>query len=142
MTAGLPGTGVGGLFYMLSGVLMPFCEGYRALRGQSDARSRRLVAYQTLMALGVMAGIWATGWLLGLMISWVPHAVAVAAMRGAGRAAAHPSSVVRLVAFFVAFVTLALVLAAVQVARVVSACRIRARREPSAPGPCLESDAA
>ncbi len=140
MTAGLPGTGVGGLFYMLCGIVMPFREAYRAVRGKSDARSRRLVAYQTLMALGVVAGIWATGWLLGLMINWAPTAAAAA--HGAGHVATHASNVVRLMAFFVAFATLAFVLAAVQVARVVNACRVRVRREPAARGPWLERDAA
>ena len=140
MTAGLPGTGVGGLFYMLSGVLMPFREAYRAVRGKSDARSRRLVGYQTLMALGVVAGIWVTGWLLGLMISWAP--AVSAAVHGAGPVATHASNVVRVMAFFIAFATLGLVLGAVQVARVVNACRVRVRRESNAPGPWLERDAA
>lgn len=140
MTAGLPGTGVGGLFYMLSGILMPFREAYRAVRGKSDARSRRLVAYQTLLALGVVGGIWVTGWLLGLMISWAP-AVA-AAMQGTSHVATHASNVVRAMAFVLAFATLAFVLAAVQVARVVYACRIRVRHVPAVRGPWLERDAA
>ena len=141
MTAGIPGTGVGGLFYMVSGILMPFREAYRAVRGKSDARSRRLVAYQTLMALGVVAGIWVTGWLLGLEISSAP-AVA-AAVHGAHHVVvAHASNVVRLMAFFIAFATLALVLGAVQVARVVNAWRLRIRREPDIPGRWLERDAA
>ena len=140
MTAGLPGTGVGGLFYMLSGILMPFREAYRAVRGESDARSRRLAAYQTLLALGVIAGIWATGWLLGLVINLAPQ-VAVA-VHGAGHVAAHASNVVRVMAFFIAFATLAGVLAAVQGARGGKAGRIRLRREPAPPGPWLERDAA
>jgi fucose permease len=140
MTAGLPGTGVGGLFYMVSGLLMPFRETYRALRGKSDRRSRRLVAYQTVMALGVVAGIWVTGWLLGLIISWAP-AVA-AAVHGTSHVATHASNVVRAMAFFIGFATLALVLVAVQVARVVNACRVRIRHQPGAPGAWLERDAA
>ena len=99
MTAGLPGTGVGGLFYMLSGILMPFREAYRAARGQSDARSRRLVAYQTVMALGVVGGIWVTGGLLGVIISWSP-AVA-AAVHGETFTAAHTANVLRDVAVFI-----------------------------------------
>jgi fucose permease len=140
MTAGLPGTGVGGLFYMLSGILMPFREAYRAVRGKSDARSRRLVAYQTLMALGVVGGIWVTGWLLGLMISWAPAAAAT--LHGTSNAVTHASNVVRVMAFFIAFATLAVVLAAVQVARVVNACWVRIRHTPGAAGPWLERDAA
>jgi hypothetical protein len=140
MTAGLPGTGVGGLFYMVSGILMPFREAYRAVQGKSDARSRRLVAYQTVMALGVVAGIWATGWLLGVIISWAP--AMAAAVHGTSPVAAHASNVVRAMAFFIGFATLAFVLAAVQVARVVNACRVRIRHEPAARGPWLERDAA
>lgn len=140
MTAGLPGTGIGGLFYVLSGILMPFREAYRAMLRKSDARSRRLVAYQTLLALGVVGGIWVTGWLLGLMIGWAPT-VAVA-VHGARHVVRHASNVVRVTAFFIAFATLAFVLGGVQVARLVNACRLRIRQEPGARGPWLERDAA
>lgn len=140
MTAGLPGTGIGGLFYVLSGILMPFREAYRAVLRKSDARSRRLVAYQALLSVGVVAGIWVAGWLLGLMISWAPT-VAVA-VHGARHVVRHAANVVRVMAFLIAFATLAFVLGVVQVARLVNACRLRIRQEPGARRPWLERDAA
>jgi hypothetical protein len=69
MTAGVPGTGVGGLFYMLTALWMPFRETGRALRGQSSRARWRLVTLQGAIALGVIASVWTTGWLLALIIS-------------------------------------------------------------------------
>ncbi len=55
MSAGIPGTGVGGLFYVLVGLLAP-------LRG---VNRRRAALYVAVLAIAVLAGIFATGWLLG-----------------------------------------------------------------------------
>lgn len=76
MTVGLPGTGIGGLFYLLTAWAMPFREGYRCLRGHSDpARPTRwgLVFAMPAMATGVALGLWATGWLLGLGLAELRH---------------------------------------------------------------------
>lgn len=57
--AGLPGTGLGGLFYILLALGMPVVEAYRTLCGQSSPGRWRAVATQFAMAcgiLGVMAG--------------------------------------------------------------------------------------
>lgn len=141
MSVGLPGTGVGGLFYLVTALLMPFREGYRALIGAGDRPSRRTVVRQVAITVGVLAGIWATGWLLGLMLSQAP-AVAdlVKVVRGP---AARASNVLRTISLVAAFTTLGAVLGAVELARVV---RIWARRRPEqsavAPPDDVERDAA
>ena len=65
MTAGIPGTGVGGLFYLASALALP-------LRALSRRRRNRppgsVIAGQVAMASGVIAAMWATGWLLGLAL--------------------------------------------------------------------------
>jgi len=66
MTAGIPGTGLGGFFYLLCALLMPFHE-LISLCAKRDKKKPRwnMVLRQTGSALAVLLGIWATGWLLG-----------------------------------------------------------------------------
>ncbi len=72
MTAGLPGTGIGGVFYLLSAILMPFFELVKTLRGQSSGARWILVIRQLAMASGIIAGMWALGVLLGLLLEARP----------------------------------------------------------------------
>ena len=75
MIAGLPGTGAGGFFYMLTALWMPFRETGRALRGQSSGARWSVIGLQGALALGVIASAWTTSWLLALVIpsSWLAH---------------------------------------------------------------------
>src|SRR5688572_3509375 len=67
LNAGLPGTGIGGLFYIVSALWMP---AHRALNGGThDGRNWRRAGGQAAMAAGVLIALFATGWLLGLMIT-------------------------------------------------------------------------
>jgi hypothetical protein len=62
MTAGLPGAGIGGLFFVLSAYFMLVVEIQRTLRGRSSlARWRgvlRNVAIATAMVVAVTAVVW------------------------------------------------------------------------------------
>jgi hypothetical protein len=62
MNAGLPGTGIGGLFYVVLALLMPLRELYLTARGRSSPERWRLVLQQTLIACGIVASLAATGW--------------------------------------------------------------------------------
>ena len=72
MTAGLPGTGIGGVFYLLSALLMPLVELVKTLRGQSSGRRWLLVIRQLALASGIVAGMWMLGILLGLLLEVSP----------------------------------------------------------------------
>ncbi len=113
MSVGLPGTGVGGLFYLVSALCMPFREAYRAATGRSDARSRDLVVRQTLIALGVLGGIWLAGWLIGLVLSHVP--VVAAAINAVPSLAGRSSNLLKITSFVLAFATLIAVVGAVEI---------------------------
>jgi hypothetical protein len=65
VTAGIPGTGIGGLFYLASALALPLREMRRRRRG---GPRWRLIAGQVAMASGVIAAMWATGWLLELAL--------------------------------------------------------------------------
>ncbi|HEX9348318.1 MAG TPA: tetratricopeptide repeat protein [Gemmatimonadales bacterium] len=111
MIAGLPGTGIGGIFYLASALAMPLREAYRRVRGRSPGRGNwRVVAAQLAIAGGILAAMWVTGWLLG-------HALA-AARPIAGLGTSLPSgNVLRIASVALALGTLAGVLAGVELLR-------------------------
>lgn len=115
MTAGVPGTGIGGLFYLAAALMLP-------LRGLSR-HGRRLPWRRLLppfaLALGVLAGIWATGWLLG----WVLGPMAAPPGMTGQEASRHYRNVVRWMSLIAGLGTLLVVLVTVQVARLVVGLR-------------------
>jgi hypothetical protein len=66
MSAGLPGAGIAGVFYLASALLMPAIEVGRTIRGRSSLAAWRVVIRQFSVSCAILAGIWTTGWLLGL----------------------------------------------------------------------------
>ncbi|MDX6583895.1 MAG: hypothetical protein QOI10_3079 [Solirubrobacterales bacterium] len=55
MAAGLPGLGLGGLFFVLSALLAPVVELYRTAQGRSSAGAWRQVGRQFAIALVMVA---------------------------------------------------------------------------------------
>lgn len=75
MNAGLPGTGIGGVFYLLSALLMPFYEVVKMVRGESSWQRWVLIFKQLVMAAGIIGGMWALGFALGLLMEARPDHV-------------------------------------------------------------------
>ncbi|MBI4545479.1 MAG: tetratricopeptide repeat protein, partial [Gemmatimonadetes bacterium] len=120
MSVGLPGAGIGGVFYLVSALVMPVREAGRALRGDVAAHRWRVVLRQVGMAAGVIAAIWAVGWLLGVVLGPRPAAASLGSLGSAGAGApAEVRNVLRMAALIFTFGTLAAVLIAVQVLRFV-----------------------
>lgn len=118
MTTGLPGTGIGGLFYLLSAMLMPVWEMRRALRRrhrEAAAHGARwaLVLRQFALALGILAGLAATGWVLGRMIP--PDVMATSAGRLA--AGVEPVRAIGAAVIIITLCTLAAVLISIEALR-------------------------
>ena len=68
MTAGLPGIGIGGIFYLVSALMMPLVELKRRLRRRKHKKSWRLILKHFSYVLGIAGGFWAMGYLLTLPI--------------------------------------------------------------------------
>ncbi|HYS50768.1 MAG TPA: hypothetical protein VEM33_02700 [Burkholderiales bacterium] len=67
MNPGLPGAGIGGLFYVLSALWMPICELSRLRRG--DARGQwPLVARQFAIAVGIIVAMSGVFWALDTVL--------------------------------------------------------------------------
>ncbi|HLB36845.1 MAG TPA: hypothetical protein VJL31_09775 [Gemmatimonadales bacterium] len=133
MSVGLPGTGVGGLFYLVSALLMPLREAYRVKAGTSTRRSRTVVCRQGLMALGVLGGIWLAGWLIGLMLSHVP-AVA-AALNAVPGLAGRSGNMLKVASVFLALGTLAAIVGAVEILGAVRRWRSPRTAQPASRNP-------
>src|SRR5688500_9824800 len=105
MAAGLPGAGIGGIFYLLSALAMPICELYHTVRGDRATRWK-LAWQQSSLALGILAGLWITGWALGHLLR---AAARVVPALGATPAQLAGSNAFRVSALAVSLTTLAVV---------------------------------
>ncbi|MGA2265785.1 MAG: hypothetical protein ABSH10_05080 [Phycisphaerae bacterium] len=71
MVVGLPGTGIGGLFYILLALTMPLREAASLVSGKRQSLKRWTdVTFQAVNATGIIAGLWGMGWLLGQALQW------------------------------------------------------------------------
>lgn len=82
MTVGIPGTGLGGLFYFVLVAAMPFHEAWRTVRGRSSLSRWRHVGFHASMAFSMLAVMWIEAWCLGKMLGWTSGASAGAGAAG------------------------------------------------------------
>jgi hypothetical protein len=115
MTAGVPGTGVGGLFYLIAALLLPL-RGL-VLRARGTRVPWETIRRQLELAIGVSLGLWAMGWLLGFILG--PKGTADAATQSGLSALPQVQSALRWAALLVGTATLGFVLLLVQLARFV-----------------------
>src|SRR5687767_1630898 len=121
MNAGLPGAGIGGMFYMVSAILMPFHAAHRTVRRRRDPRLAaqppvqwRGVFRQFMIAVGIIAALWLTGWGLGSVLAAQPSVLGEMHSRVTGRSV---TNVIKIGAVFLSIGTLCVVLLAVQIGR-------------------------
>jgi hypothetical protein len=81
---GLPGAGLGGLFYVLSAFAMLPVEVVQTARGRSSLERWRLVGTHVGLASGVLASFAVALWVLKLAFWSAPEHPPVAATRGSG----------------------------------------------------------
>jgi hypothetical protein len=70
VTAGVPGAGIGGLFYLACALLMPMRALLGVARGTPRTYGAMFVARHAAMATAMLGSIWVAGWLLGLALGW------------------------------------------------------------------------
>jgi hypothetical protein len=129
MTAGLPGVGIGGIFYLVSALLMPVRSLVAVCRGRAHEARWPTALRQAALAGGILGALWVTGLALGwVIVHLVPEATRVVA--GGGRSAGEVRSVVRTSALALSLGTLAAVLAVVQLLRVMLPAKPTERNRP------------
>lgn len=124
MTVGLPGAGVGGIFYLLSALSMPAHAIIRqVLRTQrpgyyaDDPPRWGLVWRQFATALGIIAGLWLTGWALASYLIAHPQALGAFQTAAIGR---RLPNVLKVGAVIVSLITLFSVFGVVFLGRLVT----------------------
>jgi hypothetical protein len=76
MIEGLPGTGIGGLFYLLASGWMAFREGWSKLnRKRRDLSRSKVVKGQLVLGLVIVTTMWAMGETIGRLLSLLPPGV-------------------------------------------------------------------
>lgn len=131
MAAGMPGVGIGGLFYLGAAIALPLRSAWRRVRGVPDTVTTRQMLFHLGIAGGIIAGIWLAGWLLALAL---PGGIT---FRGtAGTAPGGPlmtRSVVRMAAIAAGFITLGGVMLVVEIGRLTLARKPPVRSEAPLP---------
>ena len=69
MTPGIPGAGIGGLFYLAASAVLTLRHAGRRLLRKRDALESRQVALLAALSAGIALGIWLAGWLIGAVLS-------------------------------------------------------------------------
>ena len=71
MTAGMPGTGIGTIFYMLLVIFLPLRELYLTLRGRSSLARWKAVLAQWTIVVGVLLALRGEGYVLKKGYDWL-----------------------------------------------------------------------
>jgi len=109
MTVGLPGTGIGGMFYLLSALAMPLSEAYRRIRGRASG-GWQIVAGQLAIVGGILVGMFLAGRFLGVALHATQHQVRLPL-------GSVSSNALRIAALVLSIGTLGAVLGAVELLR-------------------------
>ena len=127
MTPGIPGTGIGGLFYVCSSLVLSLRHAWRRVRRQQSSTRSGDVVLLALLAAGIALGVWIAGWLVGALVA--PE------LRGLSRATslvngnAHVQNAIRVAAIVLGVATLGIVMLGVELARLWQQAKLaRSRR--------------
>ncbi len=71
MIVGLPGTGIGGLFYLGMALLMPLREIAVTLKGRSSVARWRFIGLNLVLVAGILACLWAFMWGVKALLGWI-----------------------------------------------------------------------
>jgi hypothetical protein len=113
MTAGLPGTGIGGLFYLLLVFWMPCRELCLLVRGKSSARRWRAIGFFLAMTAAIIVTTWGEAWVLSQLVIRAAAKIGITLPLGQGYRLLAATSII------MSLGSLAMVLLSVQVLRLI-----------------------
>jgi hypothetical protein len=130
MFAGLPGIGVGTLFFVLLAFAMPFTEMVRVVRGQSSLKRWGRIALQLVHALSIILSVMVAERVLMYLLGQAgPESLHPARLLNRGLADSAPQSFLA-APITASLMVLALVLGVAELLRIISSAR--GRRDPEA----------
>ena len=71
MIAGLPGTGIGGMYYLIVSLWMPIHYLFHKMKRDLPPFKKGIIGRQAFLTVMVIGGMWITGWLLGICLAVV-----------------------------------------------------------------------
>ncbi len=71
MVAGIPGTGIGGIFYLLLVIYMPVREFFHLLQKRTNLGRWGFIALQLCFVFGILAALWGEMWFLSRSFIWL-----------------------------------------------------------------------
>lgn len=71
MTAGLPGLGISGLFYLCLVLIMPIRELYMTVTGRTSLERWKAVGFQWALAFTMTAAVWVEFFLVRGLFRWI-----------------------------------------------------------------------
>lgn len=123
MTAGLPGIGIGGIFYLLCALTMPLIELILTIQGKSNVKRWLLVGRQFSFLCLILAGFWVTGEIIRMAINL--HSLLSAATSSATHHLRIPANIFRIQPLFISLTTLCGVVLSMQVMNLLFDIRVK-----------------
>jgi hypothetical protein len=71
MTVGIPGTGIGGIFYLMLTMFMPLRELWLMVKGRSGMKRWVTVVSMFSLSACIVAALWGEAWLLTKVLRWL-----------------------------------------------------------------------
>lgn len=118
MTPGIPGAGIGGLFYVCSSLVLGVRHVWRRMRRQTSGGAWRALAPLVLIAVGIAIGVWIAGWLVGLFVSPDLERLSRPGSSALLGGNVHVHNALRMAAVLVGVGTLAFVMLGVELTRI------------------------
>ncbi len=117
MTVGLPGTGIGGIFYLLLAVCMPAREFIRTLKGKTNLKRWGFIMLQLLFVFGVISAMWGEVWLLNGLLLWLWGTIKISGPLLMASQSFNDTKVLAFTSAYLSFISLAFVIAGMHVLR-------------------------
>ncbi len=132
MVVGVPGTGIGGLFYLLAAALMPVREAWLLARGKSSWARWRFIGRQ-----------WATMWVFKRSAAWsgLDHRAGLLGVTRTGAQIAHETNVFLAGAALGSLISLTAIMLIVHILRVLIPQRGATRPAPLQASPIAQARA-
>lgn len=120
MVVGVPGTGIGGLFYLLAALCMPLHELVQVAKGRSSLARWRFIAMQWTMIAGMLASLWGAMWLFKAGAAWlgIDESAGLLAVSPTGAELMRETNVFLANAALGSFISLTVIMLAVQALRI------------------------
>ena len=117
MTAGLPGTGIGGIFYFLLAICMPLCEVFRTLQKRTSFGRWAFIALQLAFVFGIIATMWGEVWLLNTTLVWLKETCHISFFSLDSQLSFSRTKAMAVASALASFISLMLVMSAVYIIR-------------------------